>query len=132
MGVVVVPAIHSAGVVNMDKVYVEVDVIDENVNVVNVRNKDNPEQALPSQVVEVDICDKDHGDVDVVEDNENMNVMNADNMNEGKSEQVLECGFTAKTEALQVNISSIQYIIDNIAVQCSGVKNISGIQYITL
>ena len=40
-------------------------------------------------MVEVNIGVKDHGDVDVIEDNENMSVMNADNVNEGKPEQVL-------------------------------------------
>jgi hypothetical protein len=49
VGVVVVPAIHPVGVVNMDEVYVDVDVIDENANAVNVMNKDNPERTLPRE-----------------------------------------------------------------------------------
>ena len=53
-------------------------VSDKDWNVVNVVNKDNPEQVLSSQVVEVDIVNEDHGDVDVISDNKNMNVVNMD------------------------------------------------------
>jgi hypothetical protein len=51
------------GVVKVNEVYVDVDVImnDENVNVVNVVNEDTPEQVLLSQVVEVNIVNEDHG-----------------------------------------------------------------------
>jgi hypothetical protein len=66
---------------------VDVTMSDEDGKVVNVVNEDNAEQVLPSQVVEVDIVNKDHGDVDVISDNENMNVVNMDRVSEDKPEQ---------------------------------------------
>jgi hypothetical protein len=71
------------GVVNMNEVYVDVDMImnDKNMNVVNVVNEDTPEQVLLSQVVEVNIVNEDHRDVDVIVDNKTVNVVNVDSVN---------------------------------------------------
>jgi hypothetical protein len=74
---------------------------DKNLDLVNVRNKENPEQALPTQVVDVNISNKDHGDG--VEDIENMSVMNADNVNKGKPEQVLTSQVAGMVSMNEVN-----------------------------
>jgi hypothetical protein len=81
------PTSQFVGVIDVKEVYEDVDVTmnEEDGNVVNVVNEDNPEQVVPSHVVEVNTVDKDPGNVDIAVDNENMKVVS---LNEDKSEQV--------------------------------------------
>ena len=61
----------------------------------------------------MNIIDEDHGDVDVVEDNENMSVMNADNVNEGKPEQVLTSQVVGMVNVNEVN-EDVDVIMNNV------------------
>jgi hypothetical protein len=64
-------------------------------------------------VVEANIGDKDHGDVDVVEDNKNMSVMNADNVNKSKPEQVLTIQVVGMVSVNEVN-EDVDGIMNNL------------------
>ena len=74
-----VPTSQVVGVIDVNEVYGDVDVImnEEDGNVVNLVNVED--EVWPSQVVETDIDDEDHGDVDMImniEDGIVVNVVN--------------------------------------------------------
>jgi hypothetical protein len=66
---------------------------------------------LPSQVVEVNTVEEDHGDMDVTVDTENMNVVNMDSMNKDKPEQVP----TSQVEGV-VNVNEVHVEVNVIVI----------------